>query len=89
MKRDNSTTEDEIARIIYETDIYEKIRLATKQANYNARHLIWTISININTHYGNFLSQYRNPSSERTRFLTDHIESELNYYVIEAENTTK
>jgi hypothetical protein len=83
------TTEEEIAKIIYDTDIYEKIRTVTQKANYETNYLIWVISVNINTHYSHFLQQYENPSPERTKYLTDHIEGELSYYLIEAKQASE
>ena len=68
---DKLVTEEEIAKIIYDTDIYEQVKTITSDDSYDAKHLIWLITTNINSNYSSFLNQLDNPSLEREEFITD------------------
>lgn len=78
---DKLVTEEDIAKIIYDTDIYEQVTTITNDDSYDTHHLIWLITTNINSNYSSFLNQFDIPSLERDEFLTDHIKRELSYFL--------
>ena len=80
-------TEEEIAKIIYDTDIYEKIGLVVRKRTYETNYLVSIITNNINIHYSYFLKDMENPIADRRNYLIDHIEGELSCYLNEANLT--
>jgi hypothetical protein len=74
------TTEEEIAELVFKSDDSElnDMMLTAKKYNYEIPHLIWKITIEINTYFGDQL-QYVDPD-DRNSFLINKIKSEMNYY---------
>lgn len=82
------TTEEEIAGIIYDTDIYEKIRSIVQVGTHDTNYLVSVITNNINVHYSYHLKNFENPSPKRKAYLIDHIEGELSWYLHESNLVT-
>jgi hypothetical protein len=77
------TTEEEIAKIIYDTDLYEKVKKISAVGNYDFSFLFFRIVVEINT---NYLSRLKQSSldGKRREFLIDRIENELRYHEMHA-----
>lgn len=76
------TTVEEVAKVIYDTDVYEDVKLITSKSDtYDLDSLFFKIFVEINTYY---LEELRNHSlrGERNAFLAKQIKRELQYYVM-------
>ena len=86
MEHNLLATEEEIAKLIYDSDIYEGIREVAQGEAYNEREIINIITVNINSHFGSQLEAYDMRTTERDNFLTGHIEDELKWYLLQRRN---
>ena len=74
------TTEQEVATIIFETEIFLKFKsVAKKEVWGNMEKIIKQISSSINTYHLNELKNIDN-KTKRFKYIKDYIESELNYF---------
>lgn len=76
----DKTSLEEVTKIVYDTDLYEKVRRISSAGKHQTSLLFNEIVAAINTHYQDHLKRYEAQNEERKAFLYQRIESELNYY---------
>ncbi|MEO9872154.1 hypothetical protein [Ekhidna sp.] len=86
MTDDYRTTEGEVAKVIYDTDVYQEIRKLSLDGAFEASELIGIVTVNINSHNELLLRPYPKGHSDRLLILEELVHDELEYYLLELKN---
>lgn len=73
------TNINEVTQLVYDTDIYEKVKRISESKNYNVSQVFSEVVYAINIHYLFHLKEYT-LAGKRNEYLIDRIAMELRYY---------
>ena len=79
MDDEYETTLEEVTQLVFDTDVYERVKKICASQNYEINHVFFEVVHAINIHYLPFLKQY-SMEGNRREYLIERIDRELSYY---------